>query len=266
MERQINRRQQGDLGEASAIEWLTRQGATVFVPLGHSPDVDLVALIEGAVLRVQVKATVCRVRTPGGHPRWSVLVATRGGNQSWSGTSKLFSHERADYLFVLVGDDRRWFIPACEIEARSSIQLGGPKYSEFEVQARPSLERCVYSADGPGPTITAALGGVSKRSTDGDCKSSGSAFAGSNPASPTSFGDAPGERTPGGQTRVSGNRQIVLPKRAFEAAGLRRGDRLKAFAVGPGEVTFRLVTPIPRNDEGPRPGGPSDRSSPFEAG
>jgi len=37
-ERLINCRQQGDLGEASAIEWLTRQGATVLVPLGHSPD------------------------------------------------------------------------------------------------------------------------------------------------------------------------------------------------------------------------------------
>ena len=32
----------------------------------------------------------------------------------------------------------------------------------------------------------ASRGGVSKRSTDGDCKSSGSAFAGSNPASPIS--------------------------------------------------------------------------------
>jgi hypothetical protein len=42
-ERLINRRQQGDLGEASAIEWLTRQGATVSAPLSHSPDYDLIA-------------------------------------------------------------------------------------------------------------------------------------------------------------------------------------------------------------------------------
>jgi hypothetical protein len=38
VDRLINRRQQGDLGEVSAIEWLTRQGATVSAPLGHSPD------------------------------------------------------------------------------------------------------------------------------------------------------------------------------------------------------------------------------------
>jgi len=36
-QRLINRRRQGDLGEASAIDWLTRQGATVWAPLGHSP-------------------------------------------------------------------------------------------------------------------------------------------------------------------------------------------------------------------------------------
>jgi hypothetical protein len=48
VDRLIDRRQQDDLGEASAIEWLTRQGATVSVPFGHSPDYDLIAEINGA--------------------------------------------------------------------------------------------------------------------------------------------------------------------------------------------------------------------------
>ena len=56
-ERLINRRQQGDLGEASAIEWLTRVGATVSIPFGHSPDYDLVAEVDGRLYRVQVKTT-----------------------------------------------------------------------------------------------------------------------------------------------------------------------------------------------------------------
>ena len=42
-ERLINRSRQGDLGEASAIECLTRQGCVVWLPLGHSPDDDLIA-------------------------------------------------------------------------------------------------------------------------------------------------------------------------------------------------------------------------------
>jgi bifunctional DNA-binding transcriptional regulator/antitoxin component of YhaV-PrlF toxin-antitoxin module len=49
---------------------------------------------------------------------------------------------------------------------------------------------------------------------------------------------------------VSGNRQIVIPKRAFEAAGLARGDRLKASAAGPGEVVFRRVART-QDDDGP---------------
>lgn len=33
-------RQQGDLGELSAMEWLTSKGAAVFKPVFHSPDID----------------------------------------------------------------------------------------------------------------------------------------------------------------------------------------------------------------------------------
>jgi len=36
-------RKQGDLGELSAIDWLGEQGCTIYVPIGHSPDCDLVA-------------------------------------------------------------------------------------------------------------------------------------------------------------------------------------------------------------------------------
>jgi hypothetical protein len=40
---------------------------------------------------------------------------------------------RFDYLFVLVGDGRCWFIPSRQLGAGSSLRPGGPKYSEFEV-------------------------------------------------------------------------------------------------------------------------------------
>lgn len=56
-ERSINRRVQGDLGEASAIEWLTSKGALVWLPVGHSPDVDLMADLDQRLLRVQVKTS-----------------------------------------------------------------------------------------------------------------------------------------------------------------------------------------------------------------
>jgi Holliday junction resolvase-like predicted endonuclease len=127
----LTRRQQGDLGEISAMEWLVARGATVFVPVSHSRDVDLVAEWEDHLARVQVKTSRCR--TPKG--RWQVSLATRGGNQSWSGLVKHFDATRCDLLFVLAADGRRWLIPAGEVAGGSQIVLGGPKYSEFEVEA-----------------------------------------------------------------------------------------------------------------------------------
>lgn len=115
------------------MEWLASIGAAVFVPFGHSPDIDLVAEIDERLVRVQVKT--CGLERNG---RWEVAVATRGGNRSWSGIVKHFSSRRADFLFVHVADGRRWFIPADKVGGGTAIILGGPKYAAFEVeQGRP---------------------------------------------------------------------------------------------------------------------------------
>jgi hypothetical protein len=124
----MNPREQGDYGERAAVRWFWSKGAAVFVPVGHSPDYDMVADFGQGAIRVQVKTSVCRARN-----RWAVMLATRGGNQSWSGVAKYFSPARADYLFVLTGDGRQWFIPASEA-GTSGMVLGGPKYAAFEVE------------------------------------------------------------------------------------------------------------------------------------
>jgi hypothetical protein len=126
----------GDLGEFSALEWLGSRGYPVYFPIGHSPDVDLIAEINGRLLRVQVKtATVFR------NGRFEVTLCTRGGNQSWNGLVKRFSSARCDWLFVLVADGRRWFIPAAAVQGGAGILLGGPKYAAYEVErGRPLSE------------------------------------------------------------------------------------------------------------------------------
>jgi hypothetical protein len=88
-----------------------------------------VALIDGRAVRVQVKTSGFYVKG-----RWSVALCTRGGNQSWNKIVKRFGQERCDYLFVLVGDGRRWFILAPVVEGTTAIALGGPKYAEYEVE------------------------------------------------------------------------------------------------------------------------------------
>ena len=122
-------REQGDVGELSAMTWLAEQGAKIYLPFGHSPDVDLIADFGHRLVRVQVKTT-----TYFRNGRWCVMIATRGGNQSWSGLVKRFDRSRCDALFALAGDGRRWYIPSDEVEGTAGILLGGPKYAAFEVE------------------------------------------------------------------------------------------------------------------------------------
>jgi hypothetical protein len=122
-------RGQGDQGEASAVDWLLSNDADVFLPFGNSRDVDLIAIADGRVLRVQVKTSTQMI-----NGRWRVAVCTRGGNRSWNGVVKYLDGSRYDQLFVLVSDGRRWFIPAREIDATTAVVLGGPKYSRYEIE------------------------------------------------------------------------------------------------------------------------------------
>ena len=126
----MNPRRQGDLGEYSAIEWLWSRGYPVWYPIGHSPDVDLVTEIDGGLVRIQVKTSTVYIN----NGRFQVAVRTSGGNQSWTGLVKRFSSERCDWLFVLVADGRRWFIPAGVVEGTTSIVVGGPKYAAYEIE------------------------------------------------------------------------------------------------------------------------------------
>ena len=109
--------------------WLGSLGAAVFMPVFHSPDFDLVADLGDGLERIQVKtSTQYRDR------RWEVTLCTRGGNRSWNGVVKILDPSRYDHLFVLVADGRRWFIPAAAVAGGSHITLGGPKYSEYEIE------------------------------------------------------------------------------------------------------------------------------------
>jgi len=119
---------QGDQGEIAAVAWLAANTEMVCLPLGNPSDYDVVAEIDGRLARVQVKTTRCFR-----NDRWVVTLATRGGNQSWSGLVKRFSADRCDFLYVHTGPGRRWFIPAGEVEGGAGLCLGGPKYAEYEI-------------------------------------------------------------------------------------------------------------------------------------
>lgn len=180
--------------------------------------------------------------TPKGAERWIVDVATKGGNQSWSGLTKTFDPASVDFLFALVGDGRRWFIPASVIEGARSLTIGGTKYSEFEIERGHPIEHLVYSD---------AVPEVDQIS--GECLSGQKDSTVNRAAMPTEVRIlSPPSRRPGGpvgditkserKLAKSGHalfrqkRQLTIPKRPCQEAGLKVGDRVRVRTDGPGRI------------------------------
>jgi hypothetical protein len=233
-------REQGDLGEFSAMEWLASKGAHIYLPLGHSPDVDLIADFGDRILRVEVKTSTCQ----NARGRWEVLISTRGGNQSWSGLVKYFDPARCDFLFVHVGDGRRWFIPTATLECRSGLTLGGPKYSEFETDPgkplveRASLESSPETGEYPSGQRTAPV----KRQAQ---------------PSQVRILPPPFPQNASARTRISANHQITIPTGPFQSAGLHVGEPLRVESTGNGRlVVTRIETASPLLDAS-TPGEPA---------
>jgi hypothetical protein len=232
MEGRLKPRQQGDLGELSAMEWLTQKGANVFKPVFHSPDIDLVADFGGRLIRVEVKTSTME-RTPG---RWKVLICTRGGNQSWSGTTKYFDPARCDFVFVHVGDGRRWFIPTGALEAKSGLTLGGRKYAEFEIeQGWELLDAKLESDPAPGERRSRRAGSVCK--IDASVLSEFDSHLPHHSASSISSG-------PPCSTTVSANHQVTIPMSAFGRSGLEVGDRLTVEVGEDGRVILSRASEL----------------------
>jgi Holliday junction resolvase-like predicted endonuclease len=232
-------RQQGDIGELSAMEWLASKGAHIYVPVGHSPDIDLIAVIDGSVVRVEVKTATHQ--TAAGH--WDVMIATRGGNQSWNGVAKYFESSRCDFVFVHVGDGRRWFIPSGAIEGKSGMTLGGPKYSEYEVDSG----RPLRAAENDPRLNSPEPGEYRSGQTGHPVKVLAYAFGGSNPPSPISsprkIKPSNRERKPGqrGEAVINQKRRITIPQRPFFEAGFENAGRVRVRAIGPGRILIEQI-------------------------
>ena len=223
-------RKQGDLGEAVAIQWLTSIGAIVSFPLFHSPDYDLIAELDGRLIRVQVKTSRHQVSSTG---HFAVQLATSGGNQSWTGTVKTFDSSRVDYLFSVVGSGRCWFIPSPEIEGQRSVHLGGIKYSEFEVELDATLHDRIQTP------------GLESSPEPGEYPSGQRGGAVNAMALPSQVrilpppSDSAGSPDPPvvGRTRMSANHQVTVPLAVAAASSIEPGDRFRVESDGTGRLS-----------------------------
>jgi hypothetical protein len=232
--RQANPRRQGDIGELAAMHWLASQGAHVYIPIGHSPDVDLIADFGGSPLKVQVKTSVSTERG-----RYRVHVCTMGGNQSWNGVVKLLEPDRYDFLFVLVGDGRSWFIPSHAVGGRRAILLGGPKYSEFEIEPSRPLSQSLHRSGSLTLESESRAGEYPSGQRTRSVKPSPLGLRRFESCLPHPGAIRP-HRT-GTRTTISPQHKITIPFRPFREAGLLVGDRLSAQAAGPGRVVLTRI-------------------------
>jgi hypothetical protein len=235
-------RRQGDLGEAAAIEWLTRMGACVAFPLFHSPDYDLIGDLGRRLLRVQVKTSICE---HGCREHFAVQLATSGGNQSWNGVVKKFDPSRFDFLFVVVRDGRQWFIPSSEIGGSHSIVLGGEKYSEFQVGRAAPLDR-VEASGSKLPDRRGGAGVGEPGETVNLVPSLLSGFDSHPPHCPAP--SARGELHSNdvvppavGRTKMSAHHQVAVPRAVAAASGISPGDRFRVESDGIGRFVMTRV-------------------------
>lgn len=238
MKRILNRRQQGDLGEISAVEWLARQGALTLLPVGHSPDFDLVTQVADRLLRVQVKTSTQELRTPNGHLRYPVSLVTNGGNQSWTGVSKVIDPTRIDYLFVLTASGRRWFIPSTDIEGKRAIQLGGLKYAEYEIDRAPAIRELIYGQEAALESTQPGEYPSGQRTATVNRQALPSEVRILPP--PSDFGDQPSPQGVG-RTRMSANHQVTVPIAVAAASSIEPGDRFRVESEGTGRFVMTRI-------------------------
>lgn len=117
--RRTNPRLQGLIGLGAAVDWFSRNGYVVSLPLNDSQPYDLVAEEPaGRLLKVQVKTTTCRSRAG----NFVVRLETAGGNQSFH-TRKPFDPDAVDLVFVLTDDEDVYVMPPSAFDARMSLTL-----------------------------------------------------------------------------------------------------------------------------------------------
>jgi bifunctional DNA-binding transcriptional regulator/antitoxin component of YhaV-PrlF toxin-antitoxin module len=176
---------------------------------------DLMAELDGRLLRIQVKTSTLKGTTSDGDARWTVAIATSGGNRSWTGT----------------------------VEGARTLSLGGTKYSEFEVESGTPFEALIY---GDGNSIRIAAIDL------GECQSGQMDSTVNRAATPTEVRILSPPST-SRHALLRPKRQITIPKLLCEEADLAPGDRMKVRADGAGRVLFERIEGGARRRSEPKP-------------
>lgn len=125
---------QGNLGLGKAIEYFTSQSIPLAIPLNDTQKYDLIADFQGKLQRVSVKTSTS---TKNGIS-YEVQLRNTGGS---SGVSKVrpFDNTTCDYVFIYTGDNKMYLIPAKDIDAINSINVGN-KWTNYIVKSKSLID------------------------------------------------------------------------------------------------------------------------------
>lgn len=111
----------GNAGLSLAIAYFGANGYTVSIPLNDTQDYDLVVDMDGALKKVQVKASNHKQN----NNSYNIQLKTVSGTTRK--ICKTVMDTDVDYLFCLCGDGTMFLIPKNEIKNRSMINLSTVK-------------------------------------------------------------------------------------------------------------------------------------------
>lgn len=110
---------QGNLGEATAILYYAQRGCRVSRPLFENCPYDLIVDDGISLKRVQVKT--CRYKRANGS--YEVNLCVSGGNRSGTGKVKSLSASEVELVFVLSDDGRTFEIDAKTVDGQKKTYL-----------------------------------------------------------------------------------------------------------------------------------------------
>jgi hypothetical protein len=140
--------------------------------------------------------------------------------------------------------------PAPAVEAKHVVHVGGPKYSEFEIEPAPAISPLVYGGEGAPLESNGRPGEYPSGQRTHAVNVPAHAFAGSNPASPiavttrhpvkpTRYERKLGQRC---EAVINQKRRVTIPQKPFFQAGLENGSRIRVTAISAGRVLLEQVS------------------------
>ncbi|GAB5492938.1 MAG: hypothetical protein Phog2KO_31530 [Phototrophicaceae bacterium] len=126
-----NSKKQGDIGLVLEIAWFEINDYPVSIPLTDSQDYDLIIDMSGTLKKVQVRTTYNQQKSGS----YEVNLRVMGGNRSGTGQVKYFIDTDVDYLFIVVENGAKYFIPKSNITNKRAINIFNDRqYEQYRVE------------------------------------------------------------------------------------------------------------------------------------